>query len=171
MADQLHVNVNILNSGVFGGAWRLPGTDPLASDTIEHCTLIAKKAEAAALDPVFPADGPVIEPIIAAAARNFGRDAEPDPALRYRRAGEFTERVVAQWAARKEFVSPPGRPVVVQAGGSGDGKRPAGQLGFSVDGLALIAEVVPLVAPTANATLRGAFALPDRLPSAAKEPV
>ncbi|MGD0699213.1 MAG: LLM class flavin-dependent oxidoreductase [Trebonia sp.] len=193
MADQLHINVNILNSGVFGGAWRLPGTDPLAAYTIEHYTSIAKKAEAAALDAVFLADGPVIEPIIrhrpgnnlepstvlariaaqtqrvgligtlstsyndpvelarrvgdldyvsggrvgwnvvttagAAAARNFGRDAEPDHALRYRRAGEFTERVVAQWADRQEFASPQGRPVVVQAGGSSDGKRLAARVG------------------------------------------
>jgi alkanesulfonate monooxygenase SsuD/methylene tetrahydromethanopterin reductase-like flavin-dependent oxidoreductase (luciferase family) len=193
VADQLHINVNILNSGVFGGAWRLPGTDPLAAYTIEHYTSIAKKAEAAALDAVFLADGPVIEPIIrhrpgnnlepstvlariaaqtqrvgligtlstsyndpvelarrvgdldyvsggrvgwnvvttagAAAARNFGRDAEPDHALRYRRAGEFTERVVAQWADRQEFASPQGRPVVVQAGGSSDGKRLAARVG------------------------------------------
>jgi len=193
VADQLHINVNILNSGVFGGAWRLPGTDPLASYTIEHYTSIAKKAEAAVLDAVFLADGPVIEPIIrhrpgnnlepstvlariaaqtgrvgligtlsssyndpvelarrvgdldyvsggrvgwnvvttagAAAARNFGRDGEPDHALRYRRAGEFTERVVAQWAQRGKFASPQGRPVVVQAGGSSDGKRLASRVG------------------------------------------
>lgn len=155
MANQLHINVNILNSGVFGGAWRLPGSDPLAAYSIDHYTSIAKKAEAAALDAVFLADGPVIEPIIRhrpgnnfepstvlariaaqterigligtlsssyndpielarrigdldhisggrvgwnvvttagpAAARNFGRDQEPDHALRYRRAGDFTD--------------------------------------------------------------------------------
>ena len=48
------------------------------------------------------------------AARNFGRSAEPEHGLRYRRAGEFVERVVAAWAARTEYVSPQGRPVVVQ---------------------------------------------------------
>ncbi|NUH39757.1 LLM class flavin-dependent oxidoreductase [Streptomyces samsunensis] len=193
MANQLHINVNILNSGVFGGAWRLPGSDPLAAYSIDHYTSIAKKAEAAALDAVFLADGPVIEPIIRhrpgnnfepstvlariaaqterigligtlsssyndpielarrigdldhisggrvgwnvvttagpAAARNFGRDQEPDHALRYRRAGDFTERVVAQWAGGEAFTSPQGRPVVVQAGGSSDGKRLASRVG------------------------------------------
>lgn len=193
MTSRMHININILNSGVFGGAWRLPGTDPLAAYGIEHYTSIARKCEAAALDAVFLADGPVIEPIIrhrpgnnlepttvmariaaqterigligtlsssyndptelarrvgdldylsggrvgwnvvttagVPAARNFGRDAEPDHALRYRRAGDFTERVVAQWAERQQLISPQGRPVVVQAGGSSDGKRLASRVG------------------------------------------
>src|SRR6476620_5795826 len=61
-ARQLHLNVNILNAGVFGGSWRFPGTDPLASYTIEHYTSIARKAEAAKLDAVFLADGPSLDP-------------------------------------------------------------------------------------------------------------
>ncbi|MFF0454446.1 LLM class flavin-dependent oxidoreductase [Nocardia africana] len=193
MSEQLHINVNILNAGVFGGSWRFPGTDPLASYGIDHYTSIAKKAEEATLDAVFLADGPALDPsiehrpgnnlepttvlaLIAAqterigliatlsssyndpvelarrlgdldhlsggrfgwnvvttagpvAARNFGRDAEPDHALRYRRAAEFVERVVASWAERTEFRSPQGRPVVVQAGGSSDGKRLAARVG------------------------------------------
>jgi alkanesulfonate monooxygenase SsuD/methylene tetrahydromethanopterin reductase-like flavin-dependent oxidoreductase (luciferase family) len=200
VAQQLHLNVNILNAGVFGGSWRFPGTDPLSSYTIEHYTGIARKAEQAKLDAVFLADGPVIEPqlryrpgnnlepstVLAriaaqterigligtlsssyndpvelarlvgdldylsggrlgwnvvttageAAARNFGRDREPEHALRYRRAAEFTEQVVSEWAARSSFVSPQGRPVVVQAGGSADGRRLASRIGeviFSAD--------------------------------------
>jgi FMN-dependent oxidoreductase (nitrilotriacetate monooxygenase family) len=55
---QVHLNVNILNAGVFGGSWRFPGTDPLAAFTVEHYVGIARKAEAAAFDAVFLADGP-----------------------------------------------------------------------------------------------------------------
>ena len=193
MTAQLHLNVNILNAGVFGGSWRFPGTDPLASYTIEHYTSIARKAEAAKLDAVFLADGPSLDPstthrtgnnlepttvlarvaaqteqigLIATlsssyndpvevarrlgdldfvsggrfgwnvvttagtvAAANFGRDGEPDHGLRYRRAATFVEQVVASWAERDRFVSPQGRPVVVQAGGSSDGKRLASRVG------------------------------------------
>ena len=198
--SQLHINVNILNAGVFGGSWRFPGTDGTASYTIEHYTSIAKKAEEAKLDAVFLADGPSLDPSTthrtgnnlepttvlariaaqterigligtlsssyndpvelarrlgdldyvsggrfgwnvvttagAVAARNFGRDGEPDHTLRYRRAAEVTERVVAAWAARTRLVSPQGRPVVVQAGGSSDGRRLASRVGeviFSAD--------------------------------------
>ncbi|WP_067705101.1 LLM class flavin-dependent oxidoreductase [Nocardia jejuensis] len=193
MSRQLHLNVNILNAGVFGGSWRFPGTDGRASYGIEHYTSIARKAEQAKLDAVFLADGPVLDPTIkhrtgnnlepttvlarvaaqterigliatlsssyndpvevarrlgdldhlsggrfgwnvvttagAVAARNFGRTGEPDHGLRYRRAAEFVEQVVAAWSARTDFVSPQGRPVVVQAGGSSDGKRLASRVG------------------------------------------
>ena len=193
MTRQLHLNVNILNAGVFGGSWRFPGTDGLAAYTIEHYTSIARKAEAAKLDAVFLADGPVLDPAIkhrpgnsfepttvlarvaaqteqigliatlsssyndpielarrlgdldyvsggrfgwnvvttagGVAAANFGRSGEPDHALRYRRAAEFVERVIATWADRDQLVSPQGRPVVVQAGGSTDGKRLASRVG------------------------------------------
>ncbi|MDV2478042.1 LLM class flavin-dependent oxidoreductase [Rhodococcus zopfii] len=193
MSRQLHLNVNILNAGVFGGSWRFPGTDGLASYGIEHYTSIAKRAEKAKLDAVFLADGPLLDPSIRnrtgnnlepttvlatvaaqterigligtlsssyndpdeiarrlgdldyisdgrfgwnvvttagpVAARNFGRDDEPDHALRYRRAATLVERVVASWAARTEHVSPQGRPVVVQAGGSSDGKKLASRVG------------------------------------------
>jgi alkanesulfonate monooxygenase SsuD/methylene tetrahydromethanopterin reductase-like flavin-dependent oxidoreductase (luciferase family) len=196
----LHLNVNILNAGVFGGSWRFPGTDALASYGIEHYTAIAKKAEAAKLDAVFLADGPSLDPSIRhrtgnnfepttvlarvaaqterigligtlsssyndpdeiarrlgdldhvsggrfgwnvvttagpVAARNFGRVDEPDHGLRYRRAATVVEQVVAAWEARTELRSPQGRPVIVQAGGSSDGKRLAARVGeviFSAD--------------------------------------
>lgn len=192
MSGQLHLNVNILNAGVFGGSWRFPGTDPLAAYTIDHYTSIARKAEQAKLDAVFLADGPSLDPQIVhrpgnnlepttvlarvaaqterigliatlsssyndpdelarrlgdldhisggrfgwnvvttaggVAARNFGREGEPDHALRYRRAADLTEYVVASWAAREQYVSPQGRPVVVQAGGSSDGKALAARV-------------------------------------------
>ncbi|WP_436534553.1 LLM class flavin-dependent oxidoreductase [Actinoplanes sp. HUAS TT8] len=196
----LHLNVNILNAGVFGGSWRFPGTDGTASYTIEHYTEIARKAEAAKLDAVFLADGPVLDPNIrhrpgnnlepttvlariaarterigligtlsssyndpvelarrlgdldyvaggrfgwnvvttagAAAAANFGRPGEPEHAGRYARAAEVTTQVVAAWADRTALRSPQGRPVVVQAGGSTDGRRLASRVGeviFSAD--------------------------------------
>src|ERR1700749_288666 len=193
MTRQLHINVNILNAGVFGGSWRFPGTDGLASYTIEHYTSIAEKAEQAKLDAVFLADGPVLDPQIRyrtgnnlepttvlariaartqrigliatlsssyndpaelarrlgdldyltggrfgwnvvttagkVAAANFGRPAEPDHGLRYRRAAQRTEQVVGAWAGRTAPASPRGRPVVVQAGGSSDGKRLASRVG------------------------------------------
>lgn len=192
MTRQLHLNVNILNAGVFGGSWRFPGTDGLASYSIDHYTAIAKKAEGAALDAVFLADGPLFDPstrhrpgnnlepttvlarvaaqterigLIATlsssyndpneiarrlgdldyvsggrfgwnvvttagpiAGANFGRAGEPEHALRYRRAAEVVESVVAQWSSRTELVSPQGRPVVVQAGGSSDGKQLASRV-------------------------------------------
>lgn len=190
MSEHLHLNVNILNAGVFGGSWRFPGTDPTASYDIEHYTSIARRAEAAKLDAVFLADSPVLESTIRhrtgnnlepttvlariaaqterigligtlsssyndpvevarrladldevsggrfgwnvvttagpAAAANFGRDAEPEHALRYRRAAHFVETVVARWDEGPP--TPQGRPVVVQAGGSSDGKRLAGRV-------------------------------------------
>ncbi|MEV7084557.1 LLM class flavin-dependent oxidoreductase [Streptomyces sp. NPDC093085] len=193
MTRALHINVNILNSGVFGGSWRFPGTDGLASYTIEHYTRIARKAEAAKLDAVFLADTPALEPLVrhrpgnnlepttvlariaartervgligtlsssyhdpvelarrvgdldylsggrvgwnvvttagVAAARNFGRTDEPEHTQRYHRAAGFTRQVIARWAERTAFVSPQGRPVVVQAGGSRDGRRLASQVG------------------------------------------
>jgi alkanesulfonate monooxygenase SsuD/methylene tetrahydromethanopterin reductase-like flavin-dependent oxidoreductase (luciferase family) len=192
VTGRLHLNVNILNAGVFGGSWRLPGTDGLASYSIDHYTSIAKKAEEATLDAVFLADGPVLDPSIRhrtgnnlepttvlariaaqtekigliatlsssyndpdeiarrlgdldyvsggrfgwnvvttagpIAARNFGRTGEPDHGLRYRRAAGVVSRVVAEWEARTELISPQGRPVIVQAGGSSDGKELASRV-------------------------------------------
>ncbi|PKW16188.1 LLM class flavin-dependent oxidoreductase [Saccharopolyspora spinosa] len=200
MSRQLHINVNILNAGVFGGSWRFPNTDGTASYRIEHYTSIAKKAEEAKLDAVFLADSPLLDPSIkhrtgnnlepttvlariaaqterigligtlsssyndpaelarrlgdldhvsggrfgwnvvttagSVAARNFGRTSEPEHASRYRRAAELTERVIADWAGRTQFASPQGRPVVVQAGGSSDGRRLASRVAeviFSAD--------------------------------------
>ncbi|WP_405183079.1 LLM class flavin-dependent oxidoreductase [Nocardia sp. NBC_01377] len=57
---QVHLNVNILNAGVFGGSWRFPGTDPVASFTLDHYVRIARRAEEATFDAVFLADGPAI---------------------------------------------------------------------------------------------------------------
>ncbi|MFF2083917.1 LLM class flavin-dependent oxidoreductase [Nocardia sp. NPDC058176] len=57
---QVHLNVNILNAGVFGGSWRFPGTDPAASFTLDHYVRIAQRAEAATFDAIFLADGPAI---------------------------------------------------------------------------------------------------------------
>jgi FMN-dependent oxidoreductase (nitrilotriacetate monooxygenase family) len=57
---QLHINVNILQAGVFGGSWRFPGTDPLSSYRLDHYLRVAQKAEAALLDAVFLADGAAI---------------------------------------------------------------------------------------------------------------
>ncbi|MGW3470760.1 LLM class flavin-dependent oxidoreductase [Saccharopolyspora sp. NPDC000995] len=200
MSRQLHINVNVLNAGVFGGSWRFPNTDGTASYRIEHYTSIAKKAEEAKLDAVFLADSPLLDPSIkhrtgnnlepttvlariaaqterigligtlsssyndpaelarrlgdldhvsggrfgwnvvttagSVAARNFGRTSEPEHASRYRRAAELTERVIADWAGRTQFASPQGRPVVVQAGGSSDGRRLASRVAeviFSAD--------------------------------------
>ncbi|MBB4683934.1 LLM class flavin-dependent oxidoreductase [Amycolatopsis jiangsuensis] len=200
MPRQLHLNVNILNAGVFGGSWRFPGTDPLSSYRIEHYTDIAKKAERARLDAVFLADGPSLDPSVkhrtgnnfepttvlariaaqterigligtlsssyhdagelarrlgdldhvsggrvgwnvvttagAVAARNFGRDREPEHSSRYQRAAAFTEQVVRAWSERTRYSSPQGRPVVVQAGGSRDGRELASRVAevvFSAD--------------------------------------
>lgn len=58
---QLHINVNILNAGVFGGSWRVPENHALSAYTLEHYVGIAKKAEEAKLDAVFLADSPVID--------------------------------------------------------------------------------------------------------------
>ncbi|MGO3362401.1 MAG: LLM class flavin-dependent oxidoreductase [Corynebacterium sp.] len=198
--NQLHINVNILNSGIFAGAWRFPGTDPLASFTVEHYVDIAKKAEEAKLDAVFLADGPVLEANIRhrpgnnlepttvlariaaetsrigligtlsssyndtgelarrlgdldvisggrfgwnvvttagpVAAANFGREGEPDHARRYERAARVVGQVTGQWDARRTHRSPQGRPVIVQAGGSTDGKKLASRVAevvFSAD--------------------------------------
>ncbi|GAA2524859.1 LLM class flavin-dependent oxidoreductase [Winogradskya humida] len=200
MTRQLHINVNILNAGVFGGSWRFPGTDGTASYTIDHYTSIAKKAEQAKLDAVFLADGPSLDPSVKhrtannlepttvlariaaqtekigligtlsstyndpvelarrlgdldhvsggrfgwnvvttagpVAARNFGRRGELEHATRYERAADVATQVIAAWAARTRLLSPQGRPVVVQAGGSTDGKRLASRVGeviFSAD--------------------------------------
>jgi hypothetical protein len=88
VTGQLHINVNILNAGVFGGSWRFPGTDGLASYTIEHYTAIAKKAEEAKLDAVFLADGPVLDPQV---KYRTGNNLEPTTVLA--RVAAQTERI------------------------------------------------------------------------------
>ncbi|MFQ6200489.1 LLM class flavin-dependent oxidoreductase, partial [Streptomyces sp. NPDC000405] len=88
MTRHLHINVNILNAGVFGGSWRYPGTDGLTSYTVEHYTSIAKKAEEAKLDAVFLADGPVVEPLV---RHRPGNNLEPTTVLA--RIAARTERI------------------------------------------------------------------------------
>jgi len=191
VTGQLHLNVNILNAGVFGGSWRHPENPPLSSYSSEHYVGIARAAERAKLDAVFLADGPALDPDLryrsgnsfeptvnlaqiaaatqdigligtlsssyndpeeiagrlasldelsggrlgwnvvttagAVAARNFGRDTEPEHDSRYERAAHVVSRVVSAWDARG--TSPQGRPVVVQAGGSTAGSQLAGRLG------------------------------------------
>ncbi len=57
---QLHVNLNMLNAGVYGGAWRSPETDPGASFDFEHYVRLAQLSERAKLDAVFLADGLIV---------------------------------------------------------------------------------------------------------------
>lgn len=186
--------------GRYANAPFFPGSDGLASFGVEHYTSIARKAEAAKLDAVFLADGPVLDPAIRhrpgnslepttvlariaaqterigligtlsssyndpaelarrvgdldlvsggrvgwnvvttagpAAVASFGRTGEPDHGLRDRRAAEFVEQVVASWASPGRPASPQVQPVVVQAGGSRDGRRLASRVAeviFSAD--------------------------------------
>ena len=60
MSRQMHINVNTLDAGVFGGSWRCLGTDPLASFGIDHYLRVARRAEAACLEAVLLADTPVL---------------------------------------------------------------------------------------------------------------
>lgn len=86
-----------------------------------------------------------------AAAGNFGLTTTPDQATRYRRAGEFVDAVLGLWRAavagrdfthRGEFfdiagrlplaASPQGHPLIVQAGGSPQGRELAGRTANAV---------------------------------------
>jgi len=55
---QLHLNVNILNSGFHPAAWRMQASDPGAFLDVQHYVRLAQKAERGALDAVFLADTP-----------------------------------------------------------------------------------------------------------------
>ncbi|MGO3884798.1 MAG: LLM class flavin-dependent oxidoreductase [Mycetocola sp.] len=193
MSRRLHLNVNILNKGVFGGSWRFPGTVPDSAYGLEHQLQITRSAERAGFDAIFLADGPGLDPdirfrsanglepsvVLARLAAetesigligtfsssyndpqelavrlasidalsggrfgwnvvttagslipaNFGRHGEPEHGWRYRRAAEVITEVTGVWESGRDAqgrpipVSPQGRPVVVQAGGSTDGKR------------------------------------------------
>ena len=85
---ELHLNVNILNAGVFGGSWRMPENDPLSAYTSAHYIEIAKKAERAKLDAIFLADGPGLEPDL---AYRSGNSFEPSVLLG--RIAAETERI------------------------------------------------------------------------------
>jgi FMN-dependent oxidoreductase (nitrilotriacetate monooxygenase family) len=57
---QLHLNVNLLHSGVYASAWRLPESDPRACFDVGHYVRVAKIAERGKLDAIFLADTPAI---------------------------------------------------------------------------------------------------------------
>lgn len=57
---ELHMNVNALNSGFHGAAWRASWSDPTAFLDMNHFLEIAKTAERGTFDAVFMADIPVM---------------------------------------------------------------------------------------------------------------
>jgi FMN-dependent oxidoreductase (nitrilotriacetate monooxygenase family) len=59
---QLHLNLNLLNSGVYGGAWRHAASDPHAFADVDFYVHYARLCERAKLDAVFLADGAVLTP-------------------------------------------------------------------------------------------------------------
>lgn len=59
-ARQLHLNVNLLHSGVYPSAWRLPQSRPDAFVDLDHFVRVARIAERGKLDAIFLADTPAI---------------------------------------------------------------------------------------------------------------
>lgn len=57
---QLHLNVNLLHSGVYASAWRLPDSDPGAFFDVGHYVNVAKIAERGKFDAIFLADTPAV---------------------------------------------------------------------------------------------------------------
>ncbi len=57
---QLHLNVNLLHSGVYPSAWRLPDSNPRAAFDAQHYVRVAQIAERGKLDAIFLADTPAI---------------------------------------------------------------------------------------------------------------
>ncbi|NTI46326.1 LLM class flavin-dependent oxidoreductase [Agrobacterium rhizogenes] len=57
---ELHLNVNALNSGFHGAAWRASASNPAAFLDIDHFLAIARTAERGTFDAVFMADIPVM---------------------------------------------------------------------------------------------------------------
>jgi FMN-dependent oxidoreductase (nitrilotriacetate monooxygenase family) len=57
---QLHLNVNLLHSGVYPSAWRLPDSDPRAPFDVQHYVHAAQIAERGKFDAIFLADTPAI---------------------------------------------------------------------------------------------------------------
>ncbi|MCJ2111941.1 LLM class flavin-dependent oxidoreductase [Methylobacterium sp. E-025] len=57
---QLHLNVNLLHSGVYPSAWRLPDSRPDAFVDVDHFVRVARIAERGKLDAIFLADTPAI---------------------------------------------------------------------------------------------------------------
>lgn len=61
MADRkLHLNVNLLHSGVYASAWRLPDSNPGAFFDVGHYVRVAQIAERGKLDAIFLADTPAV---------------------------------------------------------------------------------------------------------------
>ena len=50
---QLHLNVNLLHSGVYPSAWRLPDSDPRAFFDLAHHVRVAQIAERGKFDAIF----------------------------------------------------------------------------------------------------------------------
>lgn len=57
---QLHLNINLLHSGTYASAWRLPDSDPHACFDVGHYVRVAQIAERGKLDAIFLADTPAI---------------------------------------------------------------------------------------------------------------
>ncbi len=57
---QLHLNVNLLHSGVYASAWRLPESNPSAFFDVGHYINVAKIAERGKFDAIFLADTPAV---------------------------------------------------------------------------------------------------------------
>jgi FMN-dependent oxidoreductase (nitrilotriacetate monooxygenase family) len=57
---QLHLNVNLLHSGVYASAWRLPDSNPGAFFDVGHYINVAKIAERGKFDAIFLADTPAV---------------------------------------------------------------------------------------------------------------
>lgn len=61
MTDRkLHLNVNLLHSGVYASAWRLPDSNPGAFFDVGHYVRVAQIAERGKLDAIFLADTPAV---------------------------------------------------------------------------------------------------------------
>jgi FMN-dependent oxidoreductase (nitrilotriacetate monooxygenase family) len=55
---QLHLNLNFLNAGTFGSAWRWPESDPRAFADVDYYVRVAQLAERGKFDAIFLADHP-----------------------------------------------------------------------------------------------------------------
>jgi alkanesulfonate monooxygenase SsuD/methylene tetrahydromethanopterin reductase-like flavin-dependent oxidoreductase (luciferase family) len=59
----LHLNLNILNSGFYGSAWRAPESEPGAAFDVQHYVRNAQIAERGGFDAIFLADTPALKTI------------------------------------------------------------------------------------------------------------
>jgi len=57
---ELHLNVNLLHSGVYASAWRQPESDPGAFFDVGHYVNVARIAERGKFDAIFLADTPAV---------------------------------------------------------------------------------------------------------------